>query len=106
MRFPITLALSLVLAVALAAPASHSVRIGPTKEVSYDDLDIDSVSGARMLYERMSNAVRELCEPFRAMDSLYEEPFNRCYARTLSDAVAKLGNATIHRVHEEAKAAH
>jgi UrcA family protein len=88
----------------MAAPASHSVRIGQAEEVPYDDLDIDSMAGARTLYERMSMAVRELCEHFRAMDSLYEDPFKRCYAKTMSDAVARVGNATMRRVHDEAKA--
>jgi UrcA family protein len=106
MRFTIILAIFVGLAVAMAAPASHSIRIGETKEVSYDDLDIDSVAGARTLYLRMSDAVRQICEPFRSMDSLYEEPFNRCYAKTLSDAVARVGNAAVRRVHDEAEKAH
>jgi UrcA family protein len=103
MRRLMTTILFFCIAVATATAESHFVRVGATRQVSYEDLDIDSVSGVQTLYGRIVQAAREVCEAFRSMDSLYEEPFKVCYAKVIAAAVAELDNPEIRRLHAQAR---
>jgi hypothetical protein len=49
--------------------------------------NIGTLSGAKELYSRIVTAAREVCEVYRSMDSLDEEPFIRCYAEMIAAAV-------------------
>jgi UrcA family protein len=103
MRFAALTIPFLVLALAVAAAAEpRSLRVGPNKEVFYGDLDINTAVGAQILYDRIGKAARELCEFYRSMDSLYEEPFKSCYAKAVSESVAKADSAMVRQVHAHA----
>ena len=102
--FTVTTLISALAFTVATAAAPLSVRVGPNKDVSYEDLDINTAAGARVLYERIGKAAREICEAFRSMDSLYEKPFEACYAKTVADSVAAIDSAMIRQVHARALA--
>jgi UrcA family protein len=101
MRFIKTLAVISAVGIASLASAA-SVQVAPTKVVAYGDLDINGVAGAKALYGRLRAAAREVCEPVRTLDSMYQEVFERCYAEAMSQAVDRIDSAQLSRVHTEA----
>ncbi len=77
--------------------------------VSYADLNLESEEGVRVLYRRLKRASKELCSaaPPRIAGSLPEnyQPYNgqedrQCYREALSNAVDKIDNEDLTRIHE------
>ncbi len=76
--------------------------------VSYADLNLESEEGVRVLYRRLKRASSNLCSatPPRVAGSLpnYYQPYNgaedrRCYREALSNAVDKIDNEDLTRIH-------
>ncbi len=75
---------------------------GPETTVSYADLNLESEEGVRVLYRRLQLASREVCSPWslkitRSVFVNYES--SACYRRTLSNAVDKVDNEDLTRIH-------
>ena len=76
--------------------------------VSYADLNLESEESVRVLYRRLKRASKELCSatPPRVAGSVsvYYRPYNgqetrRCYREALSNAVDKIDNKDLTRIH-------
>ncbi len=76
--------------------------------VSYADLNIESEESVRVLYQRLKRASKELCSatPPRIAGSLPKIYQSRnglkhwqCYREALSNAVAKVDNEDLTRIH-------
>ncbi len=87
-------------AVVLAGTPSYIE--GPKTTVSYADLNLESEEGVRVLYQRLQHASSEVCSP-RSLNnglSIFVRYENRaCYRHTLSNAVDKIDNEDLTRIH-------
>jgi UrcA family protein len=93
-RFALTLsALSLLAgsATALAAPSADSEIV--TKVVRFNDLDLATGAGAKMLYERIAGAARVVCRGVAYTD------VRACRARAVEDAVRTVGSPLLSSIH-------
>ena len=98
---------SAVLAVALAGPTS--VLAGDVDEssvnkvkVSFADLNIDHVAGAKVLYRRLQQASAEVCDvdTFQKLGSLERlAKTQQCYEITLDQAVAEIDSVALKEIH-------
>jgi UrcA family protein len=92
-----------IVGVPLAAVAALSSEyVTEEASVTYDDLDIHSVAGARVLYARLRRASREVCDMDSAF-STHQLPdladAKRCYRETLDNAVATFDSEELRTVH-------
>ena len=99
--------ISLLIAVGIALPAVASAGVpdqaGDTSiKVSYEDLNIGSEAGARVLYSRLKRASEKACN----VESLTEHgSIDRardakvCYEEVLSNAVANIDSAALAKIH-------
>ena len=97
------LKLGLLVAVFLASTSAAAVQPGGMSvSVSYDDLNIDSRSGASALYKRLQRASRAVCDMRTLREAGSVSEFRRassCYAATLDTAVRGIESATLQRIH-------
>jgi len=101
------LVVSTVLALALAGPTS--VLAGEVEEsgenkvkVSFADLNINHVAGAKVLYRRLQHASADVCsvDTFQKLGSLELLAKTRqCYEATLDDAVAEIDSSALKEIH-------
>ncbi len=93
-------------AVVLANPISY-IEVGKAS-VSYADLNLESEEGVRVLYRRLKRASNNLCSamPPKIAGSvqivytdIYGPETRQCYHEALSNAVAKVDNADLTRIH-------
>ncbi len=73
--------------------------------VSYTDLNLENEEGVRVLYQRLKRASKEVCGA-KSLNiagslpvSLQRGTPKRCYRETLSNAVDKIDNADLTRIH-------
>jgi len=93
-------------AVVLANPISY-IEVGKAS-VSYADLNLESEEGVRVLYRRLKRASNNLCSatPPQIAGSvpnfyfdIYGRETRQCYREALSNAVAKVDNEDLTRIH-------
>ena len=89
-------------AVVLASTHPFNEIEGPKASVSYADLNLESEEGVRVLYRRLQHASREVCSPKSL--KITRSPFinyqvRGCYRHTLSDAINKVNNEGLTRIH-------
>jgi UrcA family protein len=61
----------------------------PTKRVRFDDLNLANAAGAKVLYERIRAAAREVCASYDTGD-LVNRTLQACVARAIEDGVMKV----------------
>jgi UrcA family protein len=83
---------------ARAQDSSHAAEL--TKVVTYGDLDLESMQGARILYARLRNAATRVCLPQRNRH-LTDDGFPACYDSAMADAVRQINKATLTKVFNE-----
>ena len=73
--------------------------------VSYTDLNLENEEGVRVLYQRLKRASKEVCGA-KSLNiagslpvSLQRGTPKRCYRETLSNAVDKIDNEDLTRIH-------
>ena len=66
--------------------------------VSFRDLDLTTVTGARTLYQRLKNAAQSVCDQPRIGIEGYRV-WHACYDTALSDAVAKVNSPLLIAMH-------
>lgn len=81
-----------------AQDSRHAIAL--TKLVSYGDLDLESMQGARILYARLRNAATRVCETQRRRQ-LTDDGFPACYDSALADAVQQINKSTLTKVYKE-----
>lgn len=85
-----------------AIAASPSQFYDGEISVSFSDLNIDNVEGAKVLYTRLQQASATVCnvDSYRELGSLSRvAQAEQCYRETLSKAVAKIDSATLKKIH-------
>ncbi len=92
-------------AVVQAAGTISYIEVGKAS-VSYADLNFESEESVRVLYRRLKRASKELCSatPPQIAGSVpnYYHPYHedrRCYREALSNAVDKIDNENLTRIH-------
>jgi UrcA family protein len=99
---------SIILVASLATPliglaAAPSETGDDYMSVSYSDLNIHSVTGAKALYGRLQKATEKFCgvEPYSVVRSLKTHAAAKaCFEETLSSAVDKIESRTLKEIHE------
>ena len=99
---------SIILVAGLATPvvglAAAPIEIADDHmSVSYSDLNINSVGGAKTLYSRLQKASEKFCslESYSVVRSLKAHTDAKaCYEDTLSSAVNKIDSRTLKDIHE------
>lgn len=76
----------------LPAAESYSVT------VKYNDLNLETLAGARTLYGRISAAARNVCG-YEGRSFTDQAFWNGCYRGAIADAVAKVGSPLLTAVH-------
>lgn len=72
--------------------------------VSFADLNIHSVAGAKVLYSRLKAASESVCavESYRELGSLSRvADAETCFVDTLDEAVAEIDSAALRRIHSD-----
>jgi UrcA family protein len=80
------------IAPAWSAPATRSVT------VSFRDLDLSTVEGARTLYGRIQSAAKQVCG-YQGVDLIEQSIWRSCYRNAISDAVGKVNSPLLTAVH-------
>jgi UrcA family protein len=83
---------------ARAQDGSHAIAL--TKLVTYSDLDLESMQGARILYARLRNAATHVCQPQRSRH-LADDGFPACYDSAMADAVRQINKSTLTKVYTD-----
>jgi UrcA family protein len=93
-----------VLALAGAAPAADAAdpTQPPTVVVSYDDLNIDSPQGARILFARIRNAATRVCGSLEARGPEAFSQFRKCYQQAMDAAVAQIDEPAVTALYAQA----
>jgi UrcA family protein len=81
---------------AFAAPETEEVR---SVTVSYADLNLSTVAGARSLYHRIQGAARTVCPQEGVRDLGRYYGWKRCYEGAIANAVAKVNSPLLTEVH-------
>jgi UrcA family protein len=92
-----------VIAFAVPAVSSASELKGRAEKVTYSDLNPDKESGAEILYRRLQQASKRVCgvESMKNAGGIRAVSEQRsCYRETLDEAVAKINNVTLTKIHE------
>ncbi|MDX1488923.1 MAG: UrcA family protein [Acidiferrobacterales bacterium] len=92
-----------VIAFSVPAIASAEELKGRSEKVTYSDLNVDKQSGAAQLYRRLQLASKRVCgvESIKNAGGIREvSDQRRCYRNTLDEAVAKINNPTLTKLHQ------
>jgi UrcA family protein len=92
-----------VIAFSVPAIASAEKLEGRSEKVSYSDLNVDKDSGAQALYRRLQSASKRVCgvESIKNAGSVRAvSDQRRCYRNTMDEAVAKVNNPTLTKIHQ------
>ena len=92
-----------VIAFSVPAVSSASELKGRAEKVTYSDLNPDKEPGAEILYRRLQQASKRVCgvESIHNAGGLREVMVaRRCYQDALDEAVAKIDNATLTKIHK------
>ena len=85
------------LASAAASANPHENQISKEK-VNFADLNLNTIAGINVLYERITRAARLVCAP---ADSYRDHgEFTKCWRAAMDAAIAKVNNPLLTAVHE------
>ena len=95
LAFVLTGALIAGCAQALAGPPARQRLLEPTVTVRFDDLNLDSAAGARVLYGRLQSAAQTVC----VWDGGRWFAWRECYRATIDEAVRRIDRANLTALH-------
>ncbi len=91
------------LAPLMSVPAARADAADATQhrtEVRFGDLDLNRLSDATVLYDRIEVAARQVCGPRTLTGSYATAPgFAHCYANAVAQAVARVDSPTLTTVY-------
>lgn len=64
----------------------------PARAVTYQDLNLNTEAGAKVLYERIHGAANEVCGSVEVRDLPGVRAHEACVAKAVSDAIAAVNN--------------
>ena len=88
---------------ALASAAASANPSGDTEEVqaenvNYEDLNLNTLAGVSVLYNRIERAARLVCGPNN--DQSRHGQWKTCYRMAIAAAVAKVNNPLLTAIHD------
>ncbi len=92
----VIVAATVVAALGIGARAAEAAQV----HVNYADLNINSPSGAAVLYQRIRVAAREVCETSGERDLTRLARAKACADKAIADAVATVANDTLSGVYQ------
>ena len=100
-RFGSLAATLVVLGLGASSTAMAQTEIPVDVTVTYADLNLENEEGAKALYTRLQSASRKACgsTPTEISGIIGLMSFNRCYREALEEAVAKIDNENLTRIH-------
>lgn len=97
-----TLAIAALAVPALSGAGEPQKAEKVSVKVSYEDLNIHSKAGARVLYGRLKNASKEVCDvrPLKELGTLqHSAQVQECYEEALSEAVKDIDSEALQDIH-------
>ena len=87
--------------------AAASLNNPPQVVVKYDDLNVRTDQGAKVLYRRIRGAAQTVCEAYEAGGHLIAPAaWRACFNQAMASAVKKIGNERVTALHEAAGRSH
>ena len=80
--------LALLAGTGAAQAAQHSEPL--TKTVSYADLNLDTESGARVLYVRLRDAAKDVCSPYNSKEVSRKRVWTVCVTSAMTSAAEQI----------------
>jgi len=81
-------------------PARADAQIEQSKEVRYDDLNLDQAAGVEQLYRRLQGAATNVCDSRYKPGTLFVDPkWRTCMADALAQAVAAVDRPAVTAYH-------
>jgi UrcA family protein len=98
------IALCAGLAISFMAGAVHAAPLDepPSLTVNFSDLDVSKPAGAKVLYRRIQQAARVVCERYLARDARKANRERVCYETAVAGAVSRIGRREVLAVHQAA----
>jgi UrcA family protein len=86
---------------ALGTALSSSVEAEdvPSKIVRFNDLDLKTAEGAKILYRRIRGAAQDVCETSTANDPILRVAFRQCVDKTVDKAVKDVNAPMLTNLH-------
>ena len=75
-----------------------------TKKVVYGDLNLETETGAKILYSRLRHAAQDVCSPFEGRDPSRQVQWRTCYDQAVTAAVARVNNSRVTALHNQTAA--
>jgi UrcA family protein len=92
-------------ALASATSAGRALAEQPSETMSrvvtYGDLDLDSVQGAKVLYARLRYAAQDVCSPLESKELSRKHVWQTCVGNALESAVAQINKPTVTALHNQ-----
>ena len=97
------IALAAVLASSFAAEPSRAADVSAQtadaprlqEKVTYDDLNLESPAGAKVLLSRLRGAARDVCEPLTGFGVDGHVRWQACFDKAMADAVAAIDKPSV-----------
>jgi UrcA family protein len=82
-------------------PATEFVADGVISYVvRFPDLDLSKTDGAAVLYRRLDQAARVVCEPLQNSDRVHESRYRACLVQAVDNAVAGIDRPLLWQYHQ------
>jgi len=88
----------ITLASAAASAGSQGTDEVRSEKVNFSDLNVNTLAGVNVLYDRIAHAARLVCAP--ADESKHRSEFNQCYQTAIDAAIARVNNPLLSAVHQ------
>ena len=93
--------IAMTLTTALLGASGPSIAEETGKTVSYADLDLSNTADVIIVYERIQDAARMVCNDSAApWDGQRTKHFNRCFRDTIDAAVQDVNNFELTALHQ------
>jgi UrcA family protein len=96
-RFSNLTAIAGLLVISSALAGSPS-REPPQVTVNYQELNLSTTAGAKVLYQRIKRAARAVCAPLQDRQAQWRD----CYGSAIADAVAEIDRPMLTALHRSA----
>jgi UrcA family protein len=82
--------------IAVAGAAQGAEPSQPlTKTVTYGDLNLDTESGAKVLYVRLRNAAKDVCSPYESKELSRKRVWSVCVSSALASAAEQINKPMV-----------
>ena len=90
------------LSIAMTTVHAGPIDEPPSMTVNFSDLDLSKPVGANILYQRIQQAARIVCERYLARDPRKANAERVCYEAAVANAVSQINRREVLAVHQAA----